>query len=159
MSLNIEKIPGGFRVDGFELKKGKCGCTSIARCCYSWSKVKKKGNVIEFEAKLTAPDTKENFNWGYTVKKDDVMVVVKVEDAMDKEIYSGYLPPSVSEWEARGWEVIEKEGDRQDGVLWRCAMCKWLYREDREGRPFEELPEDWQCPVCKAKKNEFERVG
>ncbi|RME65943.1 MAG: hypothetical protein D6778_05465, partial [Nitrospirae bacterium] len=62
MSVTIEKIPGGFRVDGLELKNGKCGCTSIAKCCYSWSKVKKRGKEIIFEAKLTAPDTEDTFN-------------------------------------------------------------------------------------------------
>lgn len=159
MAVSVEKIPGGFRVDGLELKKGKCGCTSIAKCCYSWSKVKKKGDVIEFSAKLTAPDTQDNFDWGYTVKKDGVTLVVKVEDARDKEIYSGYLPPSVEEWEKKGWEVVEKTGDREDGVLWRCAMCKWLYKEDKESTPFEELPDDWKCPKCNASKDEFEKVG
>jgi len=157
-SVKIEKIPGGFRVDGLELKKGKCGCTSIAKCCYSYSKVKKKGNVIEFEAKLTAPDTKDNFNWSYVVKKADVVVKVKVEDARDKEIYSGYMPPAVQEWIERGWEVVEKEGDREDGTLWRCAVCKWLYKEDLHGRVFEELPEDWRCPQCNAPKKDFERI-
>ncbi len=159
MGVKVEKIPGGFSIDGLELKKGKCGCTSVAKCCYSWSKVKRKGDTIEFSAKLTAPDTEDNFDWGYTVKKDGITVVVKVEDARDKEIYSGYLPPPVEEWEKKGWEVVEKEGDREDGILWRCAMCKWLYKEDAEGTPFNELPDDWKCPVCNASKAEFERIG
>ncbi|MFA5802495.1 MAG: rubredoxin [Thermoleophilia bacterium] len=38
-------------------------------------------------------------------------------------------------------------------------MCKWLYRENEEGTPFEELPDDWKCPTCGAPKNEFERIG
>ncbi len=159
MSVTIDKIPGGFRVDGLELKKGKCGCTSIAKCCYSWSKVKKKGNTIEFEAKMTAPDTEDNFEWGYTVKNGDVTVNVKVEDARDKEIYSGFIPPSVEEWKERGWEVVESYGAREDGTVWRCAMCKYLYKDDKEGVPFEQLPEDWRCPVCNASKGEFEKIG
>ncbi len=157
--IEIEKIPGGFRVDGLELKSGKCGCTSVAKCCYSWSKVKKRGKEITFEAKLTSPDTKDNFTWSYKVQKDDITVSVRVEDARDKEIFSGFLPPSVKEWVERGWRVVEQEGDRHDGILWRCAMCKWLYKEDQQGRAFSELPSDWRCPICKASKSEFERVG
>ncbi len=159
MSVQIEKIPGGFKVDGLELKNGKCGCTAIAKCCYSWSKVKKRGKSIEFVAKMTAPDTKDNFDWGYIVKKDDVTVSVKVEDARDKEIYSGFIPPTLAEWTERGWEVVESYGDREDKTVWRCAMCRWLYKEDKEGKPFEELPEDWRCPVCNASKAEFEKIG
>jgi rubredoxin len=157
--LEINKIPGGFRVDGLDLKTGKCGCTSIAKCCYSWSKVKKRDSLVEFVAKMTAADTTDNFNWSYTVKKNGITVKVVVEDARDNEIYSGFIPPAVKEWETRGWEVIEKEGDREDSVVWRCAMCKWLYRDDKEGQTFEQLSDDWKCPVCNALKNQFEKIG
>lgn len=160
MPVEIEKIPGGFRLDGLELRSGKCGCTSVAKCCYSWSKVKKRGpDLVEFVAKMETPDTTENFTWGYAVRKDGMTVRVSVADARDKEIYSGYIPPSVKEWEAKGWEVLELSGDREDGVVWRCSMCRWLYKEDKEGTPFEELPRDWKCPLCKASKSVFERVG
>lgn len=160
MGVKIEKIPGGFRIDGLDLRNGKCGCTSIAKCCYSWSKVKKKGEAMyEFVAKMTTADSSDHFNWGYTVTKDGVTVVVSVEDARDKDVSSAYIPPSAGEWEARGWTVVARDGDREDGIVWRCAMCKWLYKEDQEGIAFEALPGDWRCPVCKAGKNSFERIG
>jgi rubredoxin len=159
MSVEVKKIPGGFEVDGLKLFKGKCGCTSIAKCCYSWSKVKKTDTTLNFIAKMTSPDTADTYNWRYTVQKDGVTVNVMVEDARDKEIYSGFIPPSVKEWESRGWEVLEKEGDREDGTVWRCAMCKWLYRDDTEGTAFDQLPADWKCPVCNAPKSHFEKIG
>jgi rubredoxin len=158
--VEIEKIPGGFRLDGLELRGGKCGCTSVAKCCYSWSKVKRRGpDLVDLVAKMETPDTADNFTWSYTVRKDGVTVRVSVADARDKEIYSGYIPPSVKEWEARGWEVLERSGDREDGVVWRCSMCRRLYKEDKEGTPFEELPGDWKCPRCNASKSVFERIG
>lgn len=159
MAVEIEKIAGGFKIEGMDLLKGKCGCTSIARCCYSWSKVKKKGEVIEFEAKMSAPDTQDNHTWGYTVTKEGITVRVKVEDARDKEIYSGYIPPALNAWVQRGWDVIESTGEREDGTVWRCAMCRWLYKEDRQDVPFEELPSDWKCPRCGVSKEEFEKIG
>ena len=110
MTVEIQKIPGGLEVDGLKLRRGRCGCTSLAKCCYSWSKVKQNGSDIVVEAKLSAPDTKDNFEWGYTVSKDGVTVTVAVEDARDKEIYSGYIPPAVAEWETRGWTITEKTG-------------------------------------------------
>jgi rubredoxin len=151
MSLEIEKIPGGFRIDGLALRNGKCGCTSIARCCYSMSKVKKRAeNLFEFSAKMTDPDTADTFEWGYTVEKDGMTVKVAVEDARDKIIYSGYFPPRLEDWKARGWTILEKNGDREDGAVWKCSMCKWLFREEKEGTAFESLAEDWKCPHCKA---------
>jgi hypothetical protein len=41
MEITVEKIPGGFSIDGLEVKNGKCGCTSVLLCCHSWSKVKR----------------------------------------------------------------------------------------------------------------------
>ena len=45
-----------------------------------------------------------------------------------------------------------------------CSMCGYIY-DPAEGDPdsnvppgtsFEDLPEDWVCPVCGAEKDEFE---
>lgn len=159
MDISVEKIPGGFRVDGLDVRGGKCGCTSVLPCCYSWSKVKKSESAISYQGKATGPDTRENFNWGYTVIKDGYTITVKMEDARDKSIFSGYYPPSLEDWTARGWEVTEKEAAREDFDLWRCAMCKRLYKERQEKTRFDELPQEWRCPVCGAGKESFEKVA
>ncbi len=159
MSITIEKVPGGLMIDGIRLLKGKCGCSSIAKCCYSWAKIKKRGSDVECACKMTDPDTKDNYNWGYTVRKDGTTVTVKVEDARDKEIFSGHIPPPVSVWEAKGWEVVEKQGDREDGVVWRCAMCKWLYKDNVETIAFDDLPDNWKCPKCGVPKKDFELIS
>ena len=43
--------------------------------------------------------------------------------------------------------------------MWECTICGYEYDEAVEGVPFEKLPEDWKCPVCKAGKNAFEKIG
>lgn len=53
--------------------------------------------------------------------------------------------------------------------MWRCTMvnCGYMYdpsRGDRKsktpkGVKFEDLPDDWHCPVCGASKKSFERMG
>jgi len=159
MEISIEKAPGGFKIDGLEIRGGKCGCTSVLPCCFSWSKVKRNGNIFTFTAKSTSLETKENFTWGYTVKKGDYIVEVTFEDAKDKTIYSGFYPPRLYEWTVRGWETTSINGRREDGTLWRCAACKWLYKDDLEEKKFEDLPADWRCPVCKANKDAFENIG
>jgi rubredoxin len=159
MEITIKKAPGGFLVDGLEIKGGKCGCTSVLPCCYSWAKVKRSGDAIVFTAKASTPETKDNFTWGYTVKKGNFSIDVTFDDARDKTIYSGFYPPRLEEWVARGWEVASKKGERADGTLWRCAACKWLYKDDLEAVKFEDLPSDWLCPVCRATKDVFENIG
>jgi rubredoxin len=41
-----------------------------------------------------------------------------------------------------GYEYDPEEGDSDSGI--------------EPGTPFEELPEDWVCPVCGATKEQFE---
>lgn len=49
---------------------------------------------------------------------------------------------------------------------WRCTICQYVY-DPVEGDPgnginpgtsFEELPDDWVCPLCGAGKELFEPV-
>ncbi|TXT55018.1 MAG: Rubredoxin [Promethearchaeota archaeon] len=41
---------------------------------------------------------------------------------------------------------------------WECIVCGWVYDEEEEGTPFEELPDDYTCPVCGAPKSQFEKI-
>ncbi len=159
MEINIEKIPGGFKVDGLELKNGKCGCTSILPCCHSFSKVKRSGNQFIFTAKAANPETKDIFKWGYKVRKGDYSVEVSFEDARDKKIFSGFYPPSLKDWMDKGWVAVSSENDKEEGTLWRCAMCRWLYKEKEQDAPFNDLPPEWKCPVCHASKSSFEDIS
>ncbi len=159
MNITVEKIRGGFSVDGLALKSAKCGCTAGLPCCYSWSKVRQRGNAFHFTAKISGPDSQDIFIWSYSVKKNDSTVEVIVEDARDKTIFSGFYPPTLEEWTAKGWEIVKKEGEREDFGLWRCSACKWLYKEKEQKIKFEDLPSDWKCPACKAGKDFFEQVG
>lgn len=47
-----------------------------------------------------------------------------------------------------------------------CSLCGYVYDSDEgdpehdieKGIPFEELPDNWTCPVCGAGKEDFEKV-
>lgn len=49
---------------------------------------------------------------------------------------------------------------------YRCQVCNYIYDPavgDKEsgikpGTPFEELPDDWLCPICGVGKDKFEKV-
>ena len=36
---------------------------------------------------------------------------------------------------------------------WECTACGYIYDESEEGTSFEELPDDWLCPVCGVDSN------
>lgn len=39
-----------------------------------------------------------------------------------------------------------------------CTVCQWVYDEAEEGTPFDQLPDDYECPVCGAGKDLFEEI-
>ena len=41
---------------------------------------------------------------------------------------------------------------------WKCNMCGYVYDEDAEGTPFEDLPDDYKCPMCGASKDMFVEI-
>ena len=49
---------------------------------------------------------------------------------------------------------------------YECSVCGYVYDPEEgdpgggieAGTPFEELPNDWVCPVCGASKEEFEKI-
>ena len=49
---------------------------------------------------------------------------------------------------------------------WKCTVCEYIY-DPKEGdadggitpgTPFEDIADDWLCPVCGVDKSEFEKV-
>ena len=38
---------------------------------------------------------------------------------------------------------------------WICSICGYVYDDEKEGTPFQELPDNWVCPLCGADKSAF----
>jgi pyruvate oxidase len=38
---------------------------------------------------------------------------------------------------------------------YRCTVCNYIYDEEKEGKKFSELPDEWRCPVCNSLKKVF----
>ena len=43
-----------------------------------------------------------------------------------------------------------------EGKIWVCKYCGYAYSEEVEKVKFEDLPNDWVCPLCKHSKSDFE---
>ncbi|MBT9159345.1 MAG: rubredoxin [Dehalococcoidia bacterium] len=61
---------------------------------------------------------------------------------------------------------IEKKREVNKMAKYECTVCGYVYDPEigdpesdiPPGTPFENLPDDWVCPVCGAGKGEFERM-
>ncbi|MCI4626244.1 MAG: rubredoxin [Candidatus Magnetoovum sp. WYHC-5] len=42
--------------------------------------------------------------------------------------------------------------------MYRCTVCGWIYDENKEGKPFSEVGDDFTCPICNAPKEAFEEA-
>ncbi len=41
---------------------------------------------------------------------------------------------------------------------YHCTICGYIYDDAKEEVKFEDLPEDWACPLCGATKDMFEEL-
>lgn len=49
-------------------------------------------------------------------------------------------------------EKMSEEVKNEEGKHWVCTVCGYIYDEET---PFEELPDDWVCPLCGVDKSYF----
>jgi flavin reductase (DIM6/NTAB) family NADH-FMN oxidoreductase RutF/rubredoxin len=63
--------------------------------------------------------------------------------------------------------VREKRPGTSRSAKYRCTVCGYIYNPShgdpeadiKPGTPFEELPDDWVCPICGVGKGKFEKVA
>ncbi len=61
---------------------------------------------------------------------------------------------------------IEEKREVTKVPKYKCTVCGYIYDPElgdpdgdiKPGTPFEEIPDDWVCPVCGVAKDEFERM-
>jgi rubredoxin len=61
-------------------------------------------------------------------------------------------------------QLTIKGGKNMDKYV--CQVCGYVYDPAKgdpdngiePGTPFEKLPDDWECPICGASKDDFEKA-
>ncbi|HWS01635.1 MAG TPA: flavin reductase [Prolixibacteraceae bacterium] len=81
-----------------------------------------------------------------------------------REVMKGFSPKNAPTYieKAAIAEVTDKDSENE---LWQCQLCHYTYESEKgdpisgidPGTKFEDLPEDWCCPICGADKSMFER--
>ena len=41
---------------------------------------------------------------------------------------------------------------------YKCEVCEFIYDEEKEGILWNDLPDDWVCPICGTAKKYFSPV-
>jgi flavin reductase (DIM6/NTAB) family NADH-FMN oxidoreductase RutF/rubredoxin len=98
--------------------------------------------------------------------------IIKNEEPMTYEYYhrvlKGKVPKTATTYikeEPEKPNKSNKPKKERKMVKFRCTVCGYIYDPDQgdpdsgiePGTPFEELPDDWVCPVCGATKDQFVR--
>ena len=63
--------------------------------------------------------------------------------------------------------IEQKKEEAPKMTQYKCSVCGYVYDPEKgdpdsgikPGTPFEEIPDDWVCPVCGASKDQFEKVN
>lgn len=50
---------------------------------------------------------------------------------------------------------LEQKSEIQEFARYECPACGYIYDEEKEGTRFEDLPDDWICPLCGSEKDDF----
>lgn len=98
---------------------------------------------------------------GYFSAEERELMLEEFKDFDSRMIHEHYSQIADRLGGGRMVHIAQEEGDR-----WRCLVCGYIYdpkEGDREaGIPpntsFQDLPEDWVCPVCGAGKSAFEHL-
>ena len=78
-----------------------------------------------------------------------------IAEVTEGEVLSQGIPCSYSYYQA----MITPQPVKSSKKKWVCDVCGWVYDEEETGIKWEDLPEDFVCPLCKHGKSDFSPMG
>jgi rubredoxin len=62
--------------------------------------------------------------------------------------------------------IADKKEDKTGMDKYQCSVCGYIYDPEKgdpdggikPGTRFEDIPDDWTCPVCGAEKSQFKKL-
>lgn len=55
--------------------------------------------------------------------------------------------------------VEETNNSPTSAAQYKCSLCGYIYDDSKENIKFEDLPDDWKCPLCGAPKTLFIKIN
>ena len=78
-----------------------------------------------------------------------------IADLADAKVLSDEPPMTYGDYRLLKAGGAPKAAASQEKAAYQCTICHYVYDGEI---PFEELPEDWVCPVCRKPKSVFVRM-
>ena len=57
------------------------------------------------------------------------------------------------------YQESDSKSDGSTELTYVCPICRFAYKEREQKIPFDQLPDDWRCPICGVPKKEFKIEG
>jgi flavin reductase (DIM6/NTAB) family NADH-FMN oxidoreductase RutF/rubredoxin len=86
-----------------------------------------------------------------------------------RQIKKGISPKTAPTYIADNKKIEnnKKRKESEKMAKYECSVCGYIYDPEKgdpesgvnPGTPFEDLPDDWVCPICGAGKDEFEELS
>jgi flavin reductase (DIM6/NTAB) family NADH-FMN oxidoreductase RutF/rubredoxin len=73
-----------------------------------------------------------------------------------REVKKGVAPKNAPTYVDK--TKLEKKPTREVIAKYECAACGYIYDEEKEGTKFDDLPDDWLCPICGSEKEDFYKL-
>lgn len=70
-----------------------------------------------------------------------------------REVKKGVAPKNAPTYIDKS--KLENKEAEKEFAKYECTACGYIYDEQQEETRFEDLPDDWTCPVCGAEKDDF----
>jgi flavin reductase (DIM6/NTAB) family NADH-FMN oxidoreductase RutF/rubredoxin len=82
-----------------------------------------------------------------------------------REVMKGFSPKNAPTYVDKSQLKEEIPVSGENNELWQCQLCHYTYESEKgdpisgiaPGTKFEDIPDDWCCPICGADKSLFER--
>jgi len=80
------------------------------------------------------------------------------------QVKRGTTPETAPTYIKKDTETKQKKKEGENMKKYKCTVCGYIYDPDvgdadggiAPGTAFEDIPDDWVCPVCGASKDQFE---
>jgi flavin reductase (DIM6/NTAB) family NADH-FMN oxidoreductase RutF/rubredoxin len=73
-----------------------------------------------------------------------------------REVKKGVAPKNAPTYVDK--TKFEKKPTGEVFAKYECAACGYIYDEEKEGTKFNDLPDDWLCPICGSEKEDFYKL-
>ncbi|MCF8373099.1 MAG: rubredoxin [Bacteroidales bacterium] len=81
-----------------------------------------------------------------------------------RTVKKGFAPKNAPTYIDR--TKLAKKPIKKEKAKYRCVVCGHIYDPEigdpdsgiKPGTAFEDIPDDWHCPVCGAEKEDFEKI-